>query len=322
MKTAFVALSLFCSSVAALGQNATVTTSSAAGLLQLAGSGQDNQILVSANDFWGVLRAAEDLAGDIGKVVGKNLTLGNWLATSGNSSKRSTKEDISKRVVQNAGSPSPHGPWGGSPSGGPWGGHNGGNPPESDGHNSTKVQGGETTVYYTFNPTTNFINVSSPCPTWQVTKQTANIFKYTVGPAENFTGPTLQNNSKSKTVIIAGTIGKSDVINALISSGKLITKPIQGRWESYISEIITNPLPGIDKALVIAGSDLRGTVYGLYDISEQIGVSPLWWWTDIPVKKQAGVWALETQKVQGPPSVKYRGFFINDEQPALTNWIK
>jgi len=107
-----------------------------------------------------------------------------------------------------------------------------------------------------------------------------------------------------------------------VQSGKLDIAPILGRWESFISQVITSPLPGVDKALVIVGSDMRGTIYGLYDVSEQIGVSPWWWWADVPVRKSDGVWALEGSKVQGPPSIKYRGIFINDEQPALTNWIK
>lgn len=98
---------------------------------------------------------------------------------------------------------------------------------------------------------------------------------------------------------------------------------INNRWESFISEVIDKPLPGVDQALVIAGSDLRGTIYGLYDVSEQIGVSPWWWFADIPVRKAKGIWALsKVQKVQKEPSIMYRGIFINDEQPALTNWIK
>jgi hypothetical protein len=78
VSSVLLALSTVCRSVAALGQSATVTVSSTPGLLQLAGNGQDSQILLSANDWWGVIRAAEDLAGDFGKVVGKNLTLANW----------------------------------------------------------------------------------------------------------------------------------------------------------------------------------------------------------------------------------------------------
>jgi hypothetical protein len=112
------------------------------------------------------------------------------------------------------------------------------------------------------------------------------------------------------------------MIDALIMSQKIDELPIHGRWESYISEVVDNPFPGIDRALVIAGSDMRGTIYGLYDVSEQIGVSPWWWFADVPVKQKDGVWALEGRKIQRSPSVKYRGFFINDEQPALTNWIK
>jgi hypothetical protein len=143
-----------------------------------------------------------------------------------------------------------------------------------------------------------------------------------VGPTQNFTGPTLINGSKAQTVIIAGTIGKSDVITQLVNSNKLDVSAIEGQWEAFISEVITNPLPGVDKALVIAGADLRGTIFGLYDVSEQIGVSPWWWFADVPVRTVNGVWALDEKKVQGSPSIKYRGIFINDEQPALTNWIK
>ncbi len=77
------------------------------------------------------------------------------------------------------------------------------------------------------------------------------------------------------------------MINALVANGKLDVSAIKGKWESFISQVITAPLPGVDKALVIAGSDLRGTVFGLYDVSEQIGVSPWWWWSDVPVKSQS-----------------------------------
>ena len=82
------------------------------------------------------------------------------------------------------------------------------------------------------------------------------------------------NDSKAPTVIIAGTIGKSDVITQLVNSNKLNVSTISGQREAFISEIIINPLPGVDKALVIAGADLGGTIFGLYDVSEQIGVSP------------------------------------------------
>jgi hypothetical protein len=145
MKTTslLIALSTFCCSVAALGQNATVTTTPSSGLLQLAGSGVNGQILLSADDWWGVLRAAEDLAGDFGKVTGKNLTLANWQSS-----------NVTKRDVATAPFSPPGGP-GGIPYGPPPG-----TPPPSPGHNKTQSQGTTTTVYYTFNPVTSFINVS------------------------------------------------------------------------------------------------------------------------------------------------------------------
>ena len=121
-------------------------------------------------------------------------------------------------------------------------------------------------------------------------------------------------------IIVAGTIGKSRLINGLIETGKINVDKVEGEWESFQSEIISTPIPGVE-ALVIAGSDKRGTIYGLYDISEQIGVSPWHWWADVPPFQHSSIYALKTNKIQGPPSVKYRGLFLNDEQPALTNWV-
>ncbi|TVY84194.1 hypothetical protein LSUE1_G001541 [Lachnellula suecica] len=281
--------------VAALGQNATITTTApASGLLQLAGTGIDGQILLSADDWWGVIRAAEDLATDFGKVTGKNLTLGNW----GSWSNSTNTTSVGKRTMLKGDTNA----WSSAKGSANYGARPWGLPgPQSSSQNETVTEGGETTVYYTYNPVTSFIN-------------------YTTGPPQNFTGPTLLSSSSSP-VIIAGTLSKSPLIRSLVEAGKIDVRPIMGRWESFISEVITNPLPGVDKALVIVGSDMRGTVYGLYDVSEQIGVSPWWWWADVPVRKREGVWALEGRKVQGPPSVMYRGIFINDEQPALTNWV-
>jgi hypothetical protein len=122
--------------------------------------------------------------------------------------------------------------------------------------------------------------------------------------------------------IIVGTLGKSKLIDSLVSAGIIDITQIQGQWESFTTQIVLNPMPGLPSALVIAGSDKRGTIYGIYDISEQIGVSPWYWFADVPSAQQTNIFALDVKKVQGPPSVKYRGIFLNDEQPALTNWVK
>jgi hypothetical protein len=125
-----------------------------------------------------------------------------------------------------------------------------------------------------------------------------------------------------KEIIIAGTIGKSQVIDRLINSKKIDVSGIEGKWECYLIQVVNKPLPGISKALVIAGSDKRATIYGIYEISEMIGVSPWYWWGDVPVNHKDALFVKNGRYVRGSPSVKYRGIFLNDEAPALTNWIK
>lgn len=121
-------------------------------------------------------------------------------------------------------------------------------------------------------------------------------------------------------VVIIGTLGKSKIINQLAKQGKITTKELQGKWEKFTTQIVENPFKGIKKALVIAGSDKRGTIYGIYDLSNQIGISPWYYWADVPVKKQSELHVLPGTHSQGEPKVKYRGIFINDEAPALSGW--
>jgi Glycosyl hydrolase family 67 N-terminus. len=122
--------------------------------------------------------------------------------------------------------------------------------------------------------------------------------------------------------VIVGTIGKSQLIDQLIKSKKLDVKTIIGKWESFIIQTVESPFPGVDKALVIAGSDKRGTIYGIYDISKQIGVSPWYWWADVPVQKHESLYVKNGRYVFESPKVKYRGLFLNDEAPALSGWSK
>ncbi len=121
--------------------------------------------------------------------------------------------------------------------------------------------------------------------------------------------------------IIVGTMGKSHVIDRLIRDRKIDVAQIKGQWESFLIQVVPQPLPGLANALVIAGSDKRGTIYGIYDLSEQMGVSPWYWWGDVPVQHKDAVFVKAGRYVQGPPSVKYRGIFLNDEAPDLSNWI-
>ncbi len=113
--------------------------------------------------------------------------------------------------------------------------------------------------------------------------------------------------------IIAGTIGGSTLIDSLVQCGAISVNDVRGQWESYL--ITTN---GGD--LVVAGSDRRGTVYGIYELSRRIGVSPWAWWADVPVKKQKTLSVSASRYVKPSPSVKYRGVFINDEDWGLKPW--
>jgi len=122
--------------------------------------------------------------------------------------------------------------------------------------------------------------------------------------------------------IIIGTLGKSELIDRLVSERKIDVSPIKDKWESFLIQVVPKPLPGIEKALVICGSDKRGTIYGIYDLSENIGVSPWYFWTDVPPKHSDELYVKAGKYIQGPPAVKYRGIFINDEAPDLTGWAK
>ncbi|OMQ07876.1 glycosyl hydrolase 115 family protein [[Flexibacter] sp. ATCC 35103] len=121
-------------------------------------------------------------------------------------------------------------------------------------------------------------------------------------------------------IVIIGTIGKSEIIDQLARKGKIDGNKLKGKWEKFTTQIVDNPVKGVKKALVIAGSDKRGTIYGIYDLSNQIGVSPWYFWADVPVQKQQELHVIPGIHTKGEPKVKYRGIFINDEAPALSGW--
>jgi len=121
-------------------------------------------------------------------------------------------------------------------------------------------------------------------------------------------------------VLIVGTVGRSSVIDRLVKSGQLDVEEIRGRWEASVVQVVARPWPGARRALVIAGSDKRGTIFGVYDVSEQIGVSPWYWWADVPARHRDHLFARAGRYLRREPAVRYRGIFINDEAPALSGW--
>ncbi len=129
----------------------------------------------------------------------------------------------------------------------------------------------------------------------------------------------VQVPGKDAPVVIIGAIGKSAAIDALIAAGKLDVSRVTGQWDGFVQQVVEDPRPGLKQALVIAGADKRGTIYGAYDLSERAGVSPWTWWADAPVIVRKDVFVAPGANVQ-KPKVKYRGIFLNDENPALYGW--
>lgn len=123
--------------------------------------------------------------------------------------------------------------------------------------------------------------------------------------------------------VIIGVIGESKLIDQIIESGKFDeARDIEGSWEGYAIKEVSEPITGVGEALVIAGSDARGTIYGIYTVSEEIGVSPFYWYSDVPVEQKDSIdLNYERALVNEGPEVKYRGIFINDEEKS-TDWAK
>ena len=122
--------------------------------------------------------------------------------------------------------------------------------------------------------------------------------------------PGLVNTPDKETKIIIGTVGKSKIADGY--AGKLINQ-LKGKREKFMITTVSG-------RLVILGSDKRGTIYGIYELSRQIGVSPWSWWADVPAEKHTDIYVRKGEYTDGEPAVKYRGIFINDEWPAMGNW--
>jgi hypothetical protein len=129
-------------------------------------------------------------------------------------------------------------------------------------------------------------------------------------------------SSRSSDIILIGTIGRSPEIDRLIRAHKINVDAIHGKWEATQTQIVDHPARGVRRALVIAGSDKRGTIFGIYDLSAQIGVSPWYWWADVPSWHHDALYAKPGRWISPEAAVKYRGIFLNDEAPSLTGWVK
>ncbi|MBR1933904.1 MAG: glycosyl hydrolase 115 family protein [Prevotella sp.] len=145
---------------------------------------------------------------------------------------------------------------------------------------------------------------------WRVTGNTA-----TQGTSYDFgdKGLGYEAPANNAATIVVGTVGCNRQIDQWVKQGLL--KDLKGKREKYI-------IKTIGRQLVIAGSDKRGTVFGIYELSQQMGVSPWYWWADVPVQHRDRLFALPGEYTDGEPAVEFRGLFLNDEAPCLTGWVK
>ena len=131
----------------------------------------------------------------------------------------------------------------------------------------------------------------------------------------NVSGSQATITSNRKATILVGTIGHSAAIDQLMKQKRINGNLLKGKREKFIITVV-------DNQLVIAGSDRRGTIYGIYELSQQMGVSPWYDWADVPVEHHDSIFVNRGTYTDGEPAVRYRGIFLNDEAPCLTSWVK
>jgi hypothetical protein len=130
----------------------------------------------------------------------------------------------------------------------------------------------------------------------------------------------MSTDGLSKQAIIIGTLGRSEPLDRIVQSGKIPTDRIRGKWETFAIGIVEHPSASVERALIVAGSDCRGTAFGVFELSRMIGVSPWVWWADVAPRHRDALYLTGSAAVEGPPSVKYRGIFLNDEDWGLQPW--
>ncbi len=125
----------------------------------------------------------------------------------------------------------------------------------------------------------------------------------------------IKNEISADTKIVVATMGNTAFMKQLIKKKQIDPKQLQGKVEKFI-------IKAIDGTIYIIGSDMRGAIYGIYELSEQMGVSPWYWWADVPVEKHSAIYIKNGEHTAGEPVVRYRGIFLNDEAPCLSGWVK
>ncbi|QKJ32206.1 glycosyl hydrolase 115 family protein [Mucilaginibacter mali] len=183
-----------------------------------------------------------------------------------------------------------------------------------------KVSYTPTAGYFTLADSKTAVNIVTDTADNKVVQIAAQCF---VDDIKNVTGKqaaVIHTISSAKPMLIAGTIGHSALIDELIKNGKLNVTQVKGKWETYSIVLVKAPFKNVPQALVIVGSDQRGTAYGLFELSKTIGIQPFYWWADVTAEHHDALYLSPATYTSEPPSVKFRGIFINDEDWGLQPW--
>ena len=128
-------------------------------------------------------------------------------------------------------------------------------------------------------------------------------------------GAVVSIDNKASSSIVAGTLGSSKIIDEMARNRVFDAKTLKGKTEMYVITVTSDQV-------IIAGSDRRGTIFGIYELSRQLGVSPWYYWADVPIEHHSDIYIKKGTYTDGEPAVRYRGLFLNDEAPCLTSWVK
>ncbi len=157
---------------------------------------------------------------------------------------------------------------------------------------------------------------------YESVKKTANLFAQDLELVTGAKSELSLDKPSGKNVVVIASLGKNKFVDELISKKIIDVSKIKGGWERFLIKTINNPTKDISKLLLVLGSDRRGASYGTFAISEACGVSPLYWWADVPVKKSKELFLKPINFSSKSPSIKYRGIFINDEGWGLHKWSR
>lgn len=150
----------------------------------------------------------------------------------------------------------------------------------------------------------------------------AGLFQKDLSQVSGKNAELIVGESGSGNVVIVGTLGRSTLIDKLVKEKKVDASMLKSKREQFMIIPVKQPMKGVANALVIVGSDKRGTIFGMFELSAQMGVSPWYWWADVPAKVRQNIFVKPGKHTLGEPKVRYRGIFINDEAPALRNWAQ